>query len=103
MTKNTIRSIDEYDSVLKWHNRVYAENAEAAIEHLLSLELPKYDYSYAIIFAGNKETACYELNWLRKTFVKLSKQYSTIEISFYSKNSCGYAKGTYRISKLKFI
>lgn len=103
MTKNTIRLIEEYDSVLDWCNKVYAENAEEAIEHLLTVELPKYSFGHAIIFDGKKEIACYELNYLRKVFVQLSKQHPMIKISFYSKNSWGYAKSTYRISKLKFI
>lgn len=103
MTKNTIRSILEYDSVLKWHNQVYAENAAEAIEYLLAIELPKYSFGHADIVAGNKETSCFNPNYLRETFVKLSEQYSTIKISFYSKNNWGYAKGTYLINKLEFI
>lgn len=103
MTKNTIRSIEEYDSVLNWCNKVYAENAAEAIEYILTVELPKYKFDHAIILAGKKETVIYELDHLRKVFVQLSKQHPMIKISFYSQHSWGYAKGTYRISKLEFI
>lgn len=104
MIKNTIRSIEEYDTYLlgnKWKNQVFAENTEEAIDFIFTIAYEDGIENFREARVNGR--FYYNIDQAREAIMKADEiEREPAEVSLWAKNNACF-RGTHRISKLEFI